>query len=606
MNQTLDTVTTPLALQLPAAPPATLPGEPEPPDGRVGEPTEGFDRWLHAQIGHHTAGVSPAALLLATTDWLAHLALSPAKQAELVHKAWRKAQRLALYLPHAQQPGAPCCIEPLPQDRRFDDPAWREWPYNLISQAFLLQQQWWHNATTEVRGVSRHHEEVVTFIARQLLDIVSPANFVATNPVVWQRTLATMGANLAQGALHWWDDWERQQAGRPAAGSEAFQVGVNLAVTPGQVVQRNSLAELIQYRPTTAKVHPEPVFIVPAWIMKYYVLDLQPQASLIKHLVDQGHTVFCLSWKNPAPSDRDHGMEDYLRLGLFDALDAINAICPKRKVHAVGYCLGGTLLAIGAAAMARDSDDRLASLTLLAAQTDFSEPGEIGLFIDDSEVSFLEDIMQDRGYLTRGQMAGAFQLLRSNDLVWSRGVRDYLMGERAPFNALMAWNADATRMPFRMHSEYLRGLFLRNDLAAARFRVGGRPVALADLDLPIFCLGTETDHVAPWRSVYKIQLLTECETTFVLTNGGHNAGVVSPPGHPRRHYRLRKSPADGKYIDPELYLADAEQHEGSWWTAWSAWLAARSGTPVKPPAMGAPSRGYVPLGEAPGRYVLAH
>jgi polyhydroxyalkanoate synthase len=570
------------------------------PDIRVGEPTEGFDRWLHAQIGGATAGVSPAALMLAYTDWLSHLALSPAKQAEIVHKAWRKAVRLALYLPHSARPDAPCCIEPLPQDRRFADAAWRTWPFNLISQSFLLTQQWWHNATTEVRGVSKHHEEVVTFITRQLLDIVSPSNFVPTNPVVLQRTLATLGGNLARGALHWWDDWERQQAGRASAGSEAFRVGENLAVTPGKVVMRNSLVELIQYTPSTTQVHPEPVFILPAWIMKYYVLDLSPQNSLIKYLVDQGHTVFCVSWKNPGESERDYGMEDYLRMGLYDTLDAIGAIVPQRKVHAVGYCLGGTLLAIGAAAMARDNDDRLASMTLLAAQTDFSEPGEIALFIDDSEVTFLEDIMFDRGYLASGQMAGAFQLLRSNDLIWSRGVRDYLMGERTPMTDLMAWNQDSTRMPYRMHSQYLHRLFLRNDLAAARFRVAGKPVALGDVRVPVFCLGTETDHVAPWRSVYKLHVLTDTEVTFVLTTGGHNAGVVSPPGHPHRGYRVRTRPEEGKYIDPDLYLAHAESKPGSWWPEWQRWLAQRSGR-LGPPPVGADR---VMLGDAPGCYVL--
>jgi polyhydroxyalkanoate synthase len=577
----------------------------ESPQLHVGEPTEGFDRWLHAQIGRSTAGVSPAALLLAYTDWLSHLTLSPAKQAELLHKAWRKALRLALYLPHSTQPESPGCIEPLPQDRRFADPGWREWPFNLISQSFLLTQQWWHNATTEVRGVSRHHEEVVTFITRQLLDIVSPANFIATNPVVLRQTFATLGGNLAQGALHWWDDWERRQAGRAPAGSEAFRVGENLAVTPGKVVMRNSLVELIQYTPTTRQVHPEPVFILPAWIMKYYVLDLQPHNSLIKYLVDQGHTVFCASWKNPTEAERDYGMEDYLRMGLYESLDAIRAIVPQRKVHAVGYCLGGTLLAIGAAAMARDNDDRLATLTLLAAQTDFSEPGEIALFIDDSEVTFLEDIMFDRGYLTREQMAGAFQLLRSNDLVWSRAVRDYLMGERTPMNDLMAWNQDATRMPYRMHSQYLHRLFLCNDLAAARFRVAGKPVALGDVTVPIFCLGTETDHVAPWRSVYKIHLLSDAEITFVLTTGGHNAGVVSPPGHPHRSYRVRTRARGGKYIDPELYLTQAQPQSGSWWPEWQRWLARHSARPATPPRVGAPAKGHAPLAEAPGRYVLA-
>jgi polyhydroxyalkanoate synthase len=444
----------------------------------------------------------------------------------------------------------------------------------------------------------------VTFITRQLLDVLSPSNFVATNPEVLQRSARTLGGNLAQGAIHWWDDWERLQAGRPPAGVGDFRVGDNVAITPGKVVMRNPLVELIQYAPTTTRVHPEPVFILPAWIMKYYVLDLEPPDSLIKYLVDHGHTVFCVSWKNPGAAERDYGMDDYLRMGLFDSLDAVSAVVPDKKVHAVGYCLGGTLLAMGAAAMARDSDDRLATVTLLAAQTDFSEPGEIALFIDDSEVTFLEDIMFDRGYLTRGQMAGAFQLLRSNDLIWSRAVHDYLMGERTPMNALMAWNADATRMPYRMHSQYLHGLFLRNDLAAARFRVCGKPVALGDIQVPFFCLGTETDHVAPWRSVYKLHLLTDAEITFALTTGGHNAGVVSPPGHPRRSYRLRVRQDSGKYVDPGIFLAHAERKEGSWWPEWQGWLARHSGRPRPAPTMGAAEKGYLPLADAPGTYVL--
>jgi polyhydroxyalkanoate synthase subunit PhaC len=290
---------------------------------------------------------------------------------------------------------------------------------------------------------------------------------------------------------------------------------------------------------------------------------------------------------------------------LVESLEAVAAIVPGQKVHAVGYCLGGTLLSLGAAAMARDNADRLATLTLLAAQTDFSEPGEIALFIDDSEVTFLEDIMFDRGYLTQGQMAGAFQLLRSNDLIWSRMVHDYLMGERTPMTDLMAWNADATRMPYRMHSQYLHGLFLRNDLASARFRVDGRPVALRDIQVPIFCLGTETDHVAPWRSVYKVHLLTSAEITFVLTTGGHNAGVVSPPGHPSRSYRVMVREEDGKYVDPNAYLVRAERRGGSWWPQWQGWLASHSGRPGKPPPMGARDKGYVPLDDAPGSYVLA-
>lgn len=595
-------VHTPPARHLPTPPSGEARIDPDLP---ISEPSEGLDRWLHAQVGKATAALSPAALMLAALDWGAHLAMSPAKQSQLVHKAWRKNWRLALYLMRTLQGDTTPCIEPLPQDKRFAAPAWQTWPFNVLSQSFLLTQQWWHNATTDVRGVARHHEDVVSFAARQWLDMFSPSNFVATNPLVLERTAATLGGNLAAGAANMWDDWYRMQAGRNPAGTEAFRVGVNLAVTPGQVVLRNELVELIQYTPSTPKVHPEPIVIVPAWIMKYYVLDLQPQDSLIKYLVDQGHTVFCVSWKNPGPAERDFGMEDYLRLGVFEPLKAVNAIVPGQKAHAVGYCLGGTLLAIAAAAMARDNDDRLATLTLLAAQTDFSEPGEIGLFIDDSQVTFLEDIMFDRGYLTRSQMGGAFQLLRSNDLVWSRAVHSYLMGERLPVSDLMAWNADATRMPYRMHSQYLRDLFLHNDLAAARFRVGGEPVALADIEVPVFCLGTETDHVAPWRSVYKIHLLTDTEVIFALTTGGHNAGVVSPPGHTRRSHRVHVRRPGDKYMDPATYLALATPQAGSWWPQWQGWLGRHSGPQRALPPMGAADQGYPPLVDAPGSYVLA-
>ena len=595
-----------------------------------GLPGDSFDRWVHAQLAQATAGISPAALQLALTDWLAHLALSPAKQAELVHKAWRKALRLALYLPQAVHSPATRCIEPLPQDHRFDDPAWAQWPFNLYAQSFLLLQQWWHNATTGVRGVERHHEDVVSFVARQLLDVFSPGNFLATNPAVLKRTVATGGANLWQGALHALDDLQRLGAGRPAAGAGPWKVGETMALTPGKVVMRNPLAELIRYDPPGGATHAEPLLIVPAWIMKYYVLDLSPGRSLIEYLVGHGHTVFCLSWKNPTPEDRDVGLDDYLRLGVFAALDTVGALLPQRAVHAVGYCLGGTLLAIAAADMAARRDTRLASLSLLAAQTDFSEPGEIGLFIDESEVTFLEDLMADRGVLESGQMAGAFQLLRSNDLVWSRGVQRYLMGEAAPLTDLMAWNADATRMPYRMHAEYLRRLFLRNELATARFRVGGRPVALNDIHVPLFVLGTELDHVAPWRSVYKVLLACDADAEFVLASGGHNTGIVSPPGgRPGvQHLRLHRA-AGGAYVDPDLLLATAERHEGSWWPTWQGWLAAHSHAQAQA-ALPAPGRGrqatrsrtavalpnaaaaaYPPvpasvpaLGPAPGRYVL--
>ena len=379
-------------------------------------------------------------------------------------------------------------------------------------------------------------------------------------------------------------------------------VGRDVGITPGKVVLKNRVMELIQYTPTTKTVHPEPILIVPSWIMKYYILDLSPHNSLIKYLVDQGHTVFCISWINPGAEDRDLGMDDYLDQGFHAALNAINTIVPQAKVHAAGYCLGGTLLAIAAAAMARDGDERLASMTMFAAQTDFTEPGELALFIDNSQISLLEAEMAETGYLTGAQMAGAFQMLRSYDLLWSRLVNEYLLGERAPMNDLMAWNADATRMPAKMHSQYLRRLFLNDDLSEGRYPVGGKPVTLGDITLPTFMVGTVTDHVAPWRSVFKLQQLSPAENTFVLTSGGHNAGIVSPPGNPRRHYQMLTRPAGGNYTPPDAWLTVAPQSPDSWWPAWLAWLQARSGTPVKPPRAGAAA--YPPVGDAPGSYVL--
>jgi len=313
--------------------------------------------------------------------------------------------------------------------------------------------------------------------------------------------------------------------------------------------------------------------------------------------------VFIISWRNPTAADRDLGLDDYRSLGVMAALEAVATIVPERKVHAVGYCLGGTLLAIAATAMARDGDDRLQSLSLLAAETDFRESGEIALFVDESQLAWLEAAMWDKGYLDGRQMAGAFQMLRSQDLIWSRRVREYLLGERQAQSDLMAWNADVTRMPYRMHSEYLRQLYLGNDLAEGRYRVDGRPVALTDVTVPLFVVGTVRDHVAPWQSVYKLHLLSDAELTFVLTSGGHNAGVVSEPGHPRRSFQIATRSAGERYLDPQQWRAQTPLHEGSWWPAWQHWLAQRSSARAAPPAMGSRRGAYAPLADAPGTYV---
>ena len=567
-------------------------------------PPDALDALANALRARGTGGLSPAAALLAWYDWALHLSLSPGKQRHLLEKGLHKQQRLARYVLRAAcARDCPTCIEPLEQDRRFADPAWQQWPFNAIHQGFLLQQQWWHNATTGVRGVSHHHERLVTFAGRQWLDMWSPANFIWTNPEVLRAITDSGGANLWRGAMNFLDDARRLALNDAPAGVEGFEVGKDVAVTPGKVVYRNHLIELIQYTPTTPDVYAEPVLIVPCWIMKYYILDLSPHNSMVKYLVDQGHTVFSVSWKNPTAADRDLSLDDYRRLGVMDALDAVTAIVPERKVQAVGYCLGGTLLAIAAAAMAREGDERLQSLTLLASETDFRESGEIALFIDESQLAWLEAGMWDKGYLDGRQMAGAFQMLNSRDLIWSRQVREYLLGERQVFNDLMACNADVTRMPYRMHSEYLRQLYLSNDLAEGRYQVGGRPVALADIDVPMFVVGTVRDHVAPWPSVYKMHLLSDAELTFVLTSGGHNAGVVSEPGHPRRSFQIATRAGGERYVDPQMWRAETPLHEGSWWPAWQQWLAQRSAGRVAPPAMSGMHSAYTPLGDAPGAYV---
>lgn len=567
---------------------------------------EVLDRSLHYGLSRFTLGLSPMALGLAYADWLVHLAVSPGKQAQLWQKAARKWTRLAVQITRCLSQGghdSNPCILPLPNDKRFVAPEWQQWPFNAIHQAFLLQQQWWHNATTGVRGVTRHHEAMLEFVTRQRLDMLSPANFVWTNPEVLERTRREGGLNLVRGAMNLLSDWERMINDRPPVGTDQFEVGGNLAITPGKVVFRNHLIELIQYAPTTATVHSEPVLIVPAWIMKYYILDLRPENSLVRFLVDHGFTVFMISWRNPDAEDRHLSFDDYRRLGVMAALAAIDRIVSGAAVHGVGYCLGGTLLAAAAAAMARDGDGRLRSLSFLAGQVDFHEAGELTLFIDESQLAFLEDMMWEQGYLGAQQMAGAFQMLRSNDLIWSRIVHDYLNGERRPGFDLLAWNADATRMPYRMHAEYLRRFFLENDLAEGRYDVDGRPVSLTDIRAPVLAVGTETDHVAPWHSVYKFNLFMDTEVTFILTSGGHNTGIVAAPARPGRWFRMSTRQEGEKYVDPETWIRATVKTDGSWWPAWVAWLQARSDRTVPPPEMGATAAGQPPISEAPGSYV---
>jgi polyhydroxyalkanoate synthase len=563
------------------------------------------DRMARAMMARATQGISPNALSQTWTDWLIHLAQAPGKRLELMQRAAMSAARLALWAPQALATGRhDPPFEPLPTDRRFADPGWSQWPFNMFVQYFLGAEAWWAEATRGVPGLVRDREAEAAFMARAALDVVSPSNIPWLNPVSIEKTVKEGGLNLVRGAANWFEDYDRMLAGRPPVGAERYEVGRDVAVTPGKVVFRNELMELIQYEPATAKVSAEPVLIVPAWIMKYYILDLEQRNSFARFLVERGHTVFMLSWKNPDARDRDISLDDYRRLGVMAALDTVSAIAPKRKVHACGYCLGGTILAIAAATMARDGDDRIASLTLLASQTDFAEAGEIMLFLDEGQVMLLDDLMWDQGYLDSRQMSGAFQALRSDELIWGKFIREYVLGDRDEMSALMAWNADQTRMPARMHSQYLHGLYLENRLSSGRYAVEGRKIALRDIRAPIFVVGMARDHIAPWRSVYKISLFTDTDVTFALASGGHNVGIVNPPAQKRGSYQLLTMKQDERYLDPETWIAAAPAFEGSWWPAWDGWLAdSGSHEETTPPPMGATDAGLPPLCDAPGTYV---
>jgi polyhydroxyalkanoate synthase len=560
-----------------------------------------LDGTLHAAVGPLTGGLSPISLTLAAADWWLHLATQPAQSGRL----WLDAQQRALACSMQDLSGQNALVHG--EDLRFSHDGWHRWPYSSIARHYLAAEAWWRQAT-ELRGMNAHHQDLARMLARQWVDMLSPANMGLLNPEVLERTIETGGANLLQGVTNAVDDWRQREGLEPVQPREhPYRPGVDLAITPGKVVYRNALVELIQYQPQTPQVQAEPVFIVPSWIMKYYILDLSPHNSMVRWLVQQGHTVFILSWKNPDETDALVSMEDYLQLGVFDPLAAIARRIPNTPVHAVGYCLGGTLLSIAVAALARpDAVQRaellppLAGVSLLASETDFSEPGELGVLIDESQVAMLEDLMAERGYLSGRQMGGSFQFLHSRELIWSATMREIWMGERLRPSDLMAWNADVTRMPAAMHSEYLRRCYLHNELAESRYPVEGRPVSLADARTPMFLVGTEKDHVSPWRSVFKLHLLTDAELTFVLTNGGHNAGIVAEPGHPGRHYAMRTRRSGDPWLDPDNWVARAPRYDGSWWTAWHDWLVAHgSGQRVSGRRIDDPK-----LSDAPGSYVM--
>ncbi|MBR7776964.1 PHA/PHB synthase family protein [Undibacterium rugosum] len=570
-----------------------------------------LDLALQNQLAQWTGGISPASVILAWLDWGLHLSFAPGKQMELQRSWQQQMAEWPLFLGQALQNGVP--QSETGDDKRYTHPGWSTWPYNAFAKSFLQTQSWWDSATTGVRGVQSHHENVVSFMARQWLDILSPVNYPALNPEVLEVARNTQGGSLQHGMQHWMHDVAEAVQQKLQADAKVkdlpYQPGRDVALTQGSVVFRNHLIELIHYQPLSPNTYAEPVLIVPSWIMKYYILDLSPHNSMVRYLLEQGHQVFVISWKNPDAADRDLGMNDYLESGLFAALQQVSEITQHAAIHATGYCLGGTLLAIGAAALAKQQTDdnasaipRLASVSLLAAQTDFSEPGELGLFIDESQLAMLDALMWKQGYLDGQQMGASFQLLNSRDLIWSRIMRHYMLGEEESANDLMSWNADATRMPYRMHSEYLQHLFLHNDLAQGRYQYQGQALHLQDIQVPLYVVGTRKDHVSPWKSVFKIHQLTDTPVDFILASGGHNAGIVSEPGHAHRSYQLGTSSVPGAIKpDAESWLNTAVTVQGSWWEHWHLWLAKNSSSAK---IVARQPDTVASLGAAPGSYVM--
>jgi polyhydroxyalkanoate synthase len=502
------------------------------------------------------------------------------------------------------EPVAEPVVTPDPNDRRFSNPVWTTNPYfDALKQGYLLATKAVLQSIDEAEGVDADTKRRVKFFAKQFCDAMSPTNVPWFNPDVLEETMRSGGANLRRGLENLRED-ARENAGRPAlVDQHAFAVGTNVATTPGEVVYRNELIELIQYAPTQPEVYARPLVIVPPWINKFYILDLQPANSFVKYAVDAGRNTFVVSWRNPDASLADLTWGDYLRLGPLTAARVAANIAGTEDVDAIGYCIGGTLLASGLAYLARIEATLIRTATFFAALVDFTDPGEVMAFLSREALAYVEDRMEQQGVLAGREMADAFSMLRANDLIWGVAVNRYLLGKDAPAFDLLFWNDDATRIPRRLHSYYLRKMYVENALAKPdALDVDGVPLDLRRITVPTYCVATAEDHIAPWRSVYAMTQLFGGETAFRLGASGHIAGIISPPGKKKAVW-WGTPPGAPNPASPDAWLAAAPKHEGSWWPDWSAWLEERS--PDKVPA---PERlgndAYVPLAGAPGTYVL--
>ena len=499
----------------------------------------------------------------------------------------------------ASEPDVPAVIH----DQRFQDPAWIDHPgFAYLKELYLLYGRWLEDAIYATEGVDSARRQRAAFWVRQWLDAIAPSNFFWTNPEALRRGIASHGCSVLWGLQNWLRDAAAHNV--RMVEPDAFQVGRDLAATPGQVVLRNELLELIQYAPATDQVRAIPIVLIAPWINKYYIMDLRPDNSLVHYLVNQGFTVFVTSWKNPGPEARATTLEDYLLQGVRPALDAARAICGVPQVHATGYCLGGTALAMTLAWFNAAAADRaacpVAHWTAFTTLVDFSDPGEIGAFLSESSFEFLKQRMNEAGYLDGADMANAFRLLRPNNLIWHYVMHSYLYGEELPPSDVLFWNCDTTRMPAAMHEVYLRELYLNNRLVRGELEIGGRRLDLGAVQQLLYTVGAEQDHIAPWKQTFRLCALTGGPARYVLATSGHILGIINPPvTPPKRRYWV--GDATGQQ-DPEIWRTGTEKVSGSWWEDWTLWLAERCGPLGPPPALG--NADYPPLDAAPGQYVL--
>jgi polyhydroxyalkanoate synthase len=488
-----------------------------------------------------------------------------------------------------------------PTDRRFSNPLWTTHPwFNFIKQQYMRNVQAVEEAVAELDALDPKEKRRLEYFSRQILDMMAPTNFLATNPDALEKAIATEGESLVTGLENLIRDLEANDGELVVslADKNAFKVGENLATTPGQVVWRNHMLELIQYSPTTETVHDTPLILFPPWINKFYILDLKPQNSLIKWIVDQGYTLFVVSWVNPGPSYRDTSMTDYVQDGYLAAIREVKEICGTKKVNAVGYCIAGTTLALTLALMKQRGDRSVKSATFFTTLTDFSDQGEVGVFLDDDFVDGIEAEVEAQGYLDKFYMSRTFSYLRSNDLIYQPAIKSYMLGETPPAFDLLYWNGDGTNLPGKMAIEYLRGLCQGDRFATEGFSIAGQTVKLSEVEVPVCAIACETDHIAAWKSSYRgVQKMGSEDKTFILAGSGHIAGIVNPPT--RVKYGHWTNP--DLTLPPEDWRAAAEAHEGSWWPLWEAWLAPRSGKMI--PARQPGDVDHPALVTAPGTYV---